>query len=235
MKKTRTKKTQQPKNRPLKNNLEEIYHNISKAKKPNTKVKLLAVTKTRTKKIIQDAIKLGITCFGENKVQEAEKKFYNKPDNIELHLIGHLQKNKIKKAVKIFDVIETVDSLELAKKINFQAAQNNKKQRVYCQINIGNDPQKFGFNTLEALQSINKIKELKNIVLEGTMTILPYNLSEKENQQLYRETQIAHQKINKNCPTCKELSMGMSGDYITAIRCGATIVRIGTGLFGERQ
>ena len=196
---------------------------------------MLAVTKTHPKKIIEKAIKLGIICFGENKVQEAEKKFYNKPKDIELHFIGHLQKNKIKKAVKIFDIIETVDSLELAEKINHQATINNKQQRIYCQVNIGNDPKKFGFKKSELLKSINSIKNFKNIILEGTMTILPFNLSNTENKRLYNKTNGLHKKIRDSCPTCTELSMGMSNDYITAINCGATLVRIGTGIFGERQ
>ena len=196
---------------------------------------MLAVTKTQPQQIVNKAIKLGIICFGENKVQEAEKKFYNKPKDIELHFIGHLQKNKIKKAVKIFDIIETVDSLELAEKINQQATINNKQQRIYCQVNIGNDPKKFGFKKLELLKSINSIKKLKNVILEGTMTILPFNLSNTENKRLYNKTNGLHKKIRDSCPTCTELSMGMSNDYKTAIKCGATIVGVGTKLFGTRK
>ena len=229
------KKLQQLKNNPLKNNLKKIYQDISTTKKPNQIVKLLAVTKTHPQKTINKAINLGIQYFGENKVQEAEKKFHNKPKKIELHLIGHLQKNKIKRALKIFDVIQTIDSLQLAEKINEQADITNKQQRIYCQINIGNDPKKFGFSKTEILRTITIINNFKHIIIEGTMTILPYNLTNAENKKLYNKTRRLHNKIAEKIPTCKELSMGMSNDYKTAIECGATFVRIGTKLFGERE
>ena len=224
-------KTQQAKSRFLKNRLEKIYKNIDKVKSKKP-IKLLAVTKTQPEEKVQEAFNLGVRCFGENKVQEAEKKFINQPKNTELHLIGHLQKNKIKRALKIFDVIQTVDSIELAEKINYHA--NNKNQRIYCQINIGNDPNKFGFSKQEALDKINKIQSLNNITIEGIMTILPFQLSIEENEKLYKKTRDIYKKIKKTCPSCVELSMGMSNDYEVAIRCGATIVRIGTGLFGKR-
>ena len=226
-------KTQKEKSQFLKNRLKNIYKNIDRAKRKEP-IKLLAVTKTISEEKVQEALKLGIKYFGENKVQEAEKKFSNKPENIELHLIGHLQKNKIKKALKIFDVIQTVDTLELAEKINHHAKSDNKIQRIYCQINIGEDPKKFGFNKLEALNEINKIKNLNNITVEGIMTILPLQLSIKENEELYKQTNNIYKKTKETCSKCVELSMGMSGDYETAINCGATIVRIGTALFGKR-
>ena len=224
---------QQVKSQFLKHRLKNIYKNIDRVKRKEP-IKLLAVTKTHSQEKVQEALKLGVEYFGENKVQEAEKKFFNKPKNIELHLIGHLQKNKIKKALKIFDVIQTVDTLELAEKINHHANNDNKIQRIYCQINIGADPNKFGFNKFEALDKINKIKNLNNITIEGIMTILPLELSIKENEELYKQTNNVYKKTKEICPTCVELSMGMSGDYETAISCGATIVRIGTGLFGKR-
>ena len=219
----------------LKNNLNHIYQNIDKYKKNNQEVKLLAVTKTRPQKTVQQAIDLGITCFGENKVQEAEKKFFNQENNIELHFIGHLQTNKVKKAVKIFDIIQTVDSLQLAQKINLYAQANNCKQRIYCQVNIGDDPKKFGVHKSEVLEFLDKIKTLKHLSVEGLMTILPFNLSEEDNINLYNQMQKLFQVAQRHNPQCKNLSMGMSSDYITAIQSGATIIRIGSGLFGERQ
>ncbi len=185
--------------------------------------------------MVQQAIDLGVCCFGENKVQEAIKKFCDiNKNNIELHLIGHLQKNKVKKAVQIFDVIQTVDSLALAEKINSQAHAFNTKQRIYCQVNIGSDPKKFGFSKQEILEFCNDISTLKYLSFEGLMTILPLNFKDIENKKLYKKMYDLHNKIKEKHPTCRELSMGMTNDYISAIQGGSTMIRIGTGIFGKR-
>ncbi len=229
------KNNQQTKKIPLKNNLEEIYQNIAETRQPNQAVTLLAASKTHSIKTIQKATALGIRCFGENKVQEAEKKFSHPLQDIELHLIGHLQSNKIKKALKIFNVIQTVDSLILAEKINKHAQSINKNQRIYCQINIGNDPNKKGFTTKELKANINKIIILPQLTIEGIMTILPLGTTNKQTKKLYNETKKIKDEISKQYNIDLELSMGMSNDYITAIQCGATIVRVGSKLFGQRK
>ena len=229
------KNHQQTKNIHLKNNLEEIYKNITVTKQPHQAVKLLAVSKTHSIKTLQKAIALGVKCFGENKVQEAEKKAPHLDKDIELHLIGHLQSNKIKKALKIFNVIQTIDSLVLAKKINQQAKTINKIQRIYCQINIGNDPNKKGFSRQAIKSNINKIITLPHLAVEGIMTILPFGLTNKKTKLLYNETKKIKDEISKSYNITLELSMGMSNDYKTAIKCGSTMVRIGTKLFGERK
>ena len=229
------KNNQQTKNIPLKNNLEEIYQKITSRQQPNQAVKLLAVSKTHPIETIQKAKTLGIKYFGENKVQEAEKKFPLPDKNIELHLIGHLQSNKIKKALKIFNVIQTVDSLILAEKINKHAQTINKNQRIYCQINIGNDPKKKGFSEKELKTSINKIITLPQLTLEGIMTILPLGTTNKQTKKLYNKTKKIRDEISKLYNIDLELSMGMSNDYTTAIQCGATMVRIGSQLFGQRK
>lgn len=185
--------------------------------------------------MVQQAIDLGVCYFGENKVQEATKKFCDiNKNNIELHLIGHLQKNKVKKAVQIFDVIQTVDSLALAEKINSQAHTLKIKQRIYCQVNIGNDPKKFGFSKQEILDFCNDISTLKYLSFEGLMTILPLNFKDIENKKLYKKMYDLHKKIKEKHPTCRELSMGMTNDYISAIQGGSTMIRIGTAIFGKR-
>ena len=232
--KTAMKLMLKTKNSTLKNNIKTIYNNIDKAKKTKQEVKLLAVSKTHPLKTITQAISLGVSCFGENKIQEAEKKFKNKPENIELHFIGHLQKNKIKKALEIFDVIQTVDSLDLAEKINKHAINKQKQQRIYCQINIGNDPKKFGFKESEAIEHIKQIGKLTHLNLEGLMTILPFNLNETATKSLYQKMHKLYKTIQSTHTTCKELSMGMSNDYMVAIECGSTVIRVGTGLFGKR-
>ena len=219
----------------LKNNLQEIYRDINKTKQQNQRVRLLAVSKTHPKETLQQAAALGIKYFGENKVQEAETKAPHLPRNTELHLIGHLQSNKIKKALKIFNVIQTIDSLALAEKINQQAKTIEKIQRIYCQINIGNDPNKTGFSAKGIKTNINKIIKLPHLAVEGIMTILPIGQAEEETKRLYNETKTIRDELSKSYSIDLELSMGMSNDYKTAIACGATIVRIGTRLFGARK
>ena len=219
----------------LKNSLEEIYKNINNSQQPNQQVKLLAVTKNHPPTAIQKATELGICYFGENKVQEAETKKPHLSTETELHLIGHLQSNKIKKALTIFNVIQTVDTLKLAIKINLHAAKMNKKQRIYCQINIGKDPNKTGFTIDELNTHIKEIVKLPNIFLEGVMTILPQGLKDSEIKNLYTQTKRIRDDINKTYNRNLELSMGMSNDYQLAIECGSTFVRIGTKLFGQRK
>ena len=222
------KKTQQ------KNNLQEICNNIELEKTPNKTPILLAVTKNQNQETIQWAQNQGLKYFGENKVQEAEKKFSNISKNLELHLIGHLQSNKINKALKIFNVIQTVDTLKLANKINVQAKKIIKKQRIYCQINIGNDPQKSGFSEQQFKKNIQTIINLPNIQMEGIMTILPQKISTQKTKELYLKTKKIRDEINKKYSRKLELSMGMSNDYKIAIECGSTLIRIGTKLFGNR-
>ena len=193
----------------------------------------MAVTKTHTLKKLQEAIKLGIKHIGENRVQEAEEKIKKLPTTIETHLIGHLQSNKINKALALFDVIQTVDSFQLAEKINKKSQELNKQQRMFCRINIGNDPHKSGFQKNE-LGHINNIMQMKNLNFEGLMTILPLGLTTNKAKKLYTQMKYIKKQIDERYNIKLELSMGMSNDYTTAIKCGATIVRIGTSLFGGR-
>ena len=195
----------------------------------------MAVSKQQSKEKIQEAQKLGIQYFGENKVQEAEQKKDIFDPSSELHMIGHLQSNKAKKAVEIFDVIQTIDSLKIADRINRYAKAINKRQRVYCQINIANDVMKTGFNKNEIHAHIFDIHKMSNLSLEGIMTILPININIESTENYYNETRILKNKISNMINKNLDLSMGMSSDYIVAIKCGATIVRVGTKLFGTRQ
>lgn len=201
--------------------------------------KIIAVTKTHSIETVKAAINNNLTLIGENKVQEAEKKFLeNKKikENIRLHLIGHLQSNKTKKAVKIFDVIQTVDSKKILKKINLQAEKINKKQEIYLQVNIGKDKQKRGFSVLELLSACSEIHQYQSVFLSGIMTILPFGKSKSENKKLYKKTKELQKKIQKDfAPLCKNTSMGMSGDYAEAVESGATHIRIGSALFGKRN
>ena len=223
-----TKKSQ------LKNNLQEIHWEINKAKQQNQKVKLLAVSKKQPLDKLIKVESLGVKYFGENKVQEAEKKLPHLKKTTEKHFIGHLQTNKIKRAIQIFDVIQTIDSLDLAKKINKHAKIKNKKQKIYCQINIGRDPRKTGFTAEELQINFVKIIELKNIQVDGIMTMLPFGLSNIKTRQLYIQTKEIRDTLNKTHNINLELSMGMSSDFRIAVECGSTFVRIGTKLFFEK-
>ncbi len=195
----------------------------------------MAVTKTHSHKEILKAKNLGVLYFGENKIQEAEQKKDAFPKEGELHLIGHLQSNKIKKAIKLFHVIQTIDSYKLAEKINKKAKEVNKKQRIYCQINIGKDSNKTGFSEKELIKETPKIINLSNIKLEGIMTILPLNKTKKDRKRLFIKTKTLRDTLSRKYNTPLELSMGMSNDYQEAIECGSTLIRIGSKIFGNRK
>tara|TARA_B100000900_G_scaffold412964_2_gene435846 strand:+ start:250 stop:927 length:678 start_codon:yes stop_codon:yes gene_type:complete len=217
-------------------NLETIRANIKQYSPHPEKVQIVAVTKTLSHKSIENAISNNIKCIGENKVQE----FYSKRDpnfksNYQAHLIGHLQSNKINRAIDIFDVIETIDTIKLAQKMNQKLYDKGYKKEIYIQINIGNDFKKFGFKKEEALQASEIITGMENLKLKGVMTILPLLDNNSSTEKLFSQTQKLcnqiNEKINKNCT---DLSMGMSGDYIFALKHGSTHIRIGTMLYGNR-
>ncbi|MDP2215861.1 MAG: YggS family pyridoxal phosphate-dependent enzyme [Methanolobus sp.] len=210
--------------------------------------KLVCVTKTVDPARINEAIRAGATIIGENRVQE----FEDKCDEIlscEKHLIGHLQTNKVKKAVQLFDVIQSVDSLKLIQDIDRKAADNDKIQQVFLQVNIGREPQKFGFVEEEIGQVIADIRSLRNIQVNGFMCMAPF-VPPEQTRPYFRSMKMLFDKIQQgfqvtlkeqdkqdiqNNIDIRELSMGMSGDYRIAIEEGATIVRVGSAIFGDRE
>ena len=228
------KKKKKQKRAALKKKILQIKENIKKYKRPEQGVTLLAVSKGQSIEKVTLAVSMGLRFFGENKVQEAEKKFFNKPTHTELHLIGALQSNKAKRAVRLFDVIQTVDSLKIAEKINNHAKEQNKIQRIFCQINIGNDPNKKGL-TSSIKTTIIEISKMNNIILEGIMTILPQNLDMPESAKLFKKMKDMQKSLEKQLPTCTTVSMGMSQDYKLALQCGSNLIRIGTEIFGARK
>ena len=221
----------------------DALHNLHQDIKQNSphpdKVKIIAVTKTLPPSAILSAIKNGIQCIGENKVQEFEtkkSKIYQHQQTFKTHLIGHLQSNKINRAIKLFNIIETVDSVSLAQKINNRLTTQTAQQKIYIQINVGGDPNKYGFPIKGLFKQIEKIEKLENVSIEGLMTILPYVENAKNTQTYFKEMKKIHtQTKQKISPTCTNLSMGMSRDYIYALREGATHIRIGTKLYGQRK
>ena len=211
---------------------------ILEIKAQEKKTKIIAVTKTLSIDAVNSAIENNIYTIGENRVDEVEKKYkgYVNRKKIELHLIGHLQSNKTKKAVNLFDVIQTADSEKIIKKIDACAANKNKKQKIFIQINIGKDKNKFGFSEDFYEKVLKKTQHLKNIEIAGVMTILPQNLNQKERKALYSKIKKIQQKIQKKYyPSCLLTSMGMSSDYEDAVSEGSSYIRIGTKLYGKRN
>lgn len=203
----------------------------------NKNIKLVVVTKTRTPKEIKEAISAGASSIGENRVQEAEKKFSNiiNLNNIEKRLIGNLQSNKANKAVGLFDVIDTVDSEKIAKKISNAAKKINKIQRVLVQINSSGEKAKSGF-MLGEKDKIQRCAENKNIKIEGLMTMGPNTKNKKEIEKAFKRTKEFFDLLNKSDNLeMKTLSMGMSGDYRIAIEQGSTAIRVGSAIFGPRD
>jgi pyridoxal phosphate enzyme (YggS family) len=202
----------------------------------NKNIKLVVVTKTRTPKEIKEAISAGALSIGENRVQEAEKKFPNiiNLKIVEKRLIGNLQSNKANKAVGLFDVIDTVDTEKIAKKISNAAKKINKIQRVLVQINSSGEKAKSGF-LLGEKDKIQRCAENKNIKIEGLMTMGPNTKNKKEIEKAFKKTKELFDSLNKSeFLEMKTLSMGMSGDYQIAIQQGSTDIRLGTAIFGER-
>ena len=197
--------------------------------KSNKMPKIIAVSKTFSMDKITPLIEYGHLDFGENKVQEAMKKWSDiklSKSNLKLHLIGGLQTNKVKYAVKLFDYIHSVDSEKLAKKISEEQDKQNKKVKVFIQVNIGNEDQKFGVDKLLVPELCYYCKTL-DLEVVGLMCIPPLN---EPSEIYFKEMSELNRKLN-----FKELSMGMSSDYLNAIKNSATYVRIGSNIFGERN
>ena len=191
--------------------------------------KIIAVSKTFPIENILPLIKYGHIHYGENKVQEAMDKWSNiktKNDNIKLHLIGRLQTNKVKFALKIFDYIHSLDSEKLANKIASEQKKQGKKPKIFMQVNIGNEDQKSGINK-ERLGDFYKFCKNLNLDIIGTMCIPP---NDEKTENYFSEMNQINQKLN-----FKELSMGMSSDYLEATKNNATYIRVGSKIFGARD
>ena len=214
-------------------NLKAVQNSLPKQQN----IKIVVVTKTRTPKEIEEAIAAGARFIGENRVQEAENKF-SKIKNIDLvekRLIGSLQTNKVNKAVKLFDVIDSVDSLRLASKISKAAQRQHKKQRVLVQVNSGGETTKAGFNLKDKKSIIECIKN-EGILVEGLMTMGPNTQQVKKIERAFIDTKNLFDEINNEIKTkMTTLSMGMSGDFKVAIKSGSTSIRVGTAIFGSRS
>lgn len=201
-------------------------------------VRLVAAAKTRSSEEIEEAIHAGVKTIGENYIQEAEKAFETIGNKVKWHFIGHLQKNKVKKAVKIFDMIETVDSYPLAREINEKCILISKIMPILIEINSGREEQKFGVLPEEALDLIKEISLLSHIKVKGLMTMGPPFGNPEDSRPYFKETKKLFDEIKaKELPNVEmnDLSMGMTNSFQIAIEEKANIVRIGTLIFGERS
>ncbi len=210
------------------------YATIRAGRNPED-IKLVAVSKSQPIEKIIEAADLGLRIFGENRVQEAKSKIEKIKDfDIEWHLIGHLQTNKVKEAVKLFTVIHSLDSDRLALAINKEAEKINKTQRVLIQVKLSEEETKYGVKEEEVEKLCELCLNLKNLQVEGLMTIPPYFENPEDVRPFFRKLREIRDSLSKINPSIRELSMGMSHDFEVAIEEGATMVRIGTAIFGER-
>jgi len=219
-------------------NLQKIKNNIQKYSPHPQNVIIVGVTKTFCFSSIQSAEKNNIFNIGENKIQETEQKTHNKKLNpkTKLHLIGHLQSNKVLRAVGLYQTIQSVDSIKLLNKINTAAKKINKKQKIFLQINITKTPTQKGFNQTQTIEAARLATKHTNIKLCGVMSIGKKTLNQETLKKNFYETSQTQKKIqNKINPDCNSLSIGMSQDYVLALQAGATHLRLGTILFQKRD
>ena len=223
-------------------NISKIRENIvkacEKAGRNPEEVTLIAVSKTKPVSAIEEALLSGTLDYGENKVQELCDKYDVLPKNIRWHMIGHLQRNKVKYLVGKTYLVHSVDSLRLAEQIEKEFAKHNQVCDILVEVNIAQEESKFGINAKETEELIRKIAKFEHVRIKGLMTIAPYTEDPESNREYFREIKILSVDIrDKNIDngSMDVLSMGMTGDYMVAVEEGATMVRVGTGIFGERN
>ena len=202
-------------------------------------IKLCAATKMNDSGAVRQAIAAGVDCCGENRVQELTAKLaQNAYEGAPVHFIGHLQTNKVKQVVGKVDLIQSVDSERLLRAINTEAARQGIRQDILLEVNIGNEESKSGFRQEEILPMLEKMGEFANVCMKGLMAIPPISSFPGENlqyfQKMFQLSVDIREKINDNV-TVDCLSMGMSDDYMDAIACGSTMIRVGTAIFGARD
>ena len=222
----------------LKRVREKIAKAASKVGRNPQDIQLVAVSKTVDIKRIQQAIEVGATILGENYIQEARKKIEEIGQGVRWDFIGHLQSNKVKYAVDLFEMIHSVDRLSLAQEINKAAEKKKEEVRILVQVNISGEEAKSGIDPGGVISLVREIASLPNLSLEGLMTMPPYFDAPEEARPYFTSLRELRDKILKESIggiSLKELSMGMSGDFEVAIEEGSTLVRVGTAIFGERN
>lgn len=199
-------------------------------------IRIIAVSKTFGAATVQAAIDCGIRLFGENKVQEAKSKIPGLRGEFAFHMVGHLQSNKARDAVRLFDMIHSIDSVTTAEKVDQEAARIGKTQKVLLQVNTSGEESKSGVSPGSAVELAKAILGMKNLDLRGLMTMAPFTDDREVIRTTFRSAKKLLDDINRALKTgCAELSMGMSSDFRIAVEEGATMVRIGTAIFGGRE
>jgi len=224
----------------IKDTLKSIQSKIESAQKRggfSHPVQLIAVTKTHPFSLIQECYDVGITAIGENRIQEASKKFasFDPMPDLSRRFIGHLQSNKVNKCLDLFDTIDSVDSVKLLKKISNAALQWKRTVPVLLEINTSGEIQKHGFHPNQ-LNEISECFNLPNISIEGLMTVGPFTVDKEKIRDSFIQLRALRKRVNQSViqSDMLELSMGMSGDYEIAVEEGSTMIRLGTALFGKR-
>ena len=226
----------------LEENLKKVEANIQAAcercGRKREEVTLIAVSKTKPVSMLKEVYDCGIRDFGENKVQELTEKYDQLPEDMKWHMIGHLQRNKIKYIIGKTELIHSVDSLRLAEAIEAESAKKDCITDILLEVNVAQEESKFGFSSEELLKEIDRFADFPHIRVKGLMTIAPYVEKPEENRIYFAKLKqlsvdITAKKVNN--VTMSIFSMGMTNDYEVAIEEGATLVRVGTGIFGERN
>jgi pyridoxal phosphate enzyme (YggS family) len=226
----------------LKERIQRVQERIKEAaigcSRSEADIRLVAVSKTMPAEIVREAIEAGMTDFGENYIQEARDKITTLSTcPVSWHYIGHLQSNKAKYAVRMFDLIHSVDSLKLAGELDKFAKKNDKVQDILIQVNVAREDSKSGIYEEDTIQLLTDIARLKNVAVKGLMTMPPFfNAPDRVRPYFTALRELRDRIVDENIPgiSMKELSMGMTGDFEAAIEEGATMVRVGTAIFGER-
>lgn len=226
----------------LKENYARVYEKVNEACKRAGRnkddVTLIAVSKTKPVEMLKEVYDCGCRDFGENKVQEIMDKYDKLPSDIRWHMIGHLQTNKVKYIVDKVYMIHSVDSIKLAKEISKEALKKNVIVKVLLEVNVAEEESKFGIMSDEVKELYNEVIDLPGLKVCGLMTIAPYVEDSEENRQYFvklKQLMVDMTEEKSDNKSVGELSMGMTGDYEVAIEEGATFVRVGTGIFGERN
>lgn len=227
----------------IKSNIEKIVERVSKVcdkiQKNIDDITIIAVSKTVDWKKARQAIDAGILNLGENRVQELVSKYENLENlNANWHMIGHLQKNKVKYIIDKVKLIHSVESFELASEIDKRAKQNNIVANILIEINVGEEESKFGISKDNAVNFVKSLESFENIKINGIMTVAPYSENPENIRWVFKEMKNLYDvisKLNSNNIEMKYLSMGMTNDFEIAIEEGSNMVRIGTAIFGERK
>jgi pyridoxal phosphate enzyme (YggS family) len=220
-------------------NLEKVKATIAEAERKSGRaegsVELVAVTKTHPAEVVQHAVDAGQLLFGENRVQEAKAKIPDLPSKLRWHLIGHLQSNKARLALTLFEMIQGVDSLDLLQHLNRVAEDLGVFPRVLLQVNVAGESSKFGFPPQKLLDEVESIVQIDRVQIEGLMTIPPLAASSEHSRKYFVQLRELRDRLEREFRfPLPHLSMGMTADYEVAVEEGATLVRVGTAIFGER-